>query len=252
MAAATTSLPETPGGSRNWDYRYTWIRDGVCTLAALQDLGFRDEAHAFLGFIADRLDEAPLQVMYGIGGELELPESTLDHLDGLRGRPTRAHRQRCRPSAAARHVGLAGASHRAGPRGSGTPRWTTGPGPSCTQLAAEATAHWRSAGPGHLGDPWRAPALRLLEAHGLGGPGPVGARRGAARRPGGRRRGGGPRRPPSTTTSLRNGVDDAGRLHPDLRRTRAGRLDAAGVAHGLPAPGPTRACGRPSWRSPTS
>jgi alpha,alpha-trehalase len=90
MAAATTSLPETPGGSRNWDYRYTWIRDGVCTLAALQDLGFRDEAHAFLGFIANRLDEAPLQVMYGIGGERELPESTLDHLEGYEGaRPVR-------------------------------------------------------------------------------------------------------------------------------------------------------------------
>jgi len=90
MAAATTSLPETPGGSRNWDYRYTWIRDGVCTLAALQDLGFREEAHAFLGFIADRLDEAPLQVMYGIGGELELPESTLNHLEGYKGaRPVR-------------------------------------------------------------------------------------------------------------------------------------------------------------------
>jgi GH15 family glucan-1,4-alpha-glucosidase len=62
----------------------------VCTLAALQDLGFREEAHAFLGFIADRLDEAPLQVMYGIGGERELPESTLDHLEGYEGaRPVR-------------------------------------------------------------------------------------------------------------------------------------------------------------------
>jgi alpha,alpha-trehalase len=90
MAAATTSLPETPGGSRNWDYRYTWIRDGVCTLAALQDLGFLEESHAFLGFIADRLDLAPLQVMYGVGGETELPESTLDHLEGYQGaRPVR-------------------------------------------------------------------------------------------------------------------------------------------------------------------
>ncbi len=90
MAAATTSLPETPGGGRNWDYRYTWIRDGVCTLAALQDLGFHEEAHAFLGFIADRMDQAPLQVMYGIGGERELPESTLDHLEGYDGaRPVR-------------------------------------------------------------------------------------------------------------------------------------------------------------------
>ena len=90
MAAATTSLPETPDGTRNWDYRYTWIRDGVCTLAGLQDLGFLDEAQAFLGFIGDRLDEAPFQVMYGIGGETELPESTLDHLEGYEGaRPVR-------------------------------------------------------------------------------------------------------------------------------------------------------------------
>ena len=90
MAAATTSLPETPGGTRNWDYRYTWIRDGVCTMAALQDLGFREEAHAFLGFIADRMAAAPLQVMYGIGGETELAESTLDHLSGYQGaRPVR-------------------------------------------------------------------------------------------------------------------------------------------------------------------
>jgi GH15 family glucan-1,4-alpha-glucosidase len=90
MAAATTSLPETPGGNRNWDYRYTWIRDGVCTLAALQDLGFHAEAHDFLEFIANRLDAAPFQVMYGIGGEIELPESTLDHLEGYEGaRPVR-------------------------------------------------------------------------------------------------------------------------------------------------------------------
>jgi len=90
MAAATTSLPETPGGTRNWDYRYTWIRDGVCTMAALQDMGFHEEAHAFLGFIADRMAAAPLQVMYGIGGETELPESTLDHLSGYEGaRPVR-------------------------------------------------------------------------------------------------------------------------------------------------------------------
>ena len=91
VAAATTSLPETPGGGRNWDYRYTWLRDGVFTLAALQDLGFRDEARRFIDFVYGRLVGGhELQVMYGIGGERELPESTLDHLAGYEGaRPVR-------------------------------------------------------------------------------------------------------------------------------------------------------------------
>lgn len=89
-AATTTSLPEAPGGNRNWDYRYAWIRDGVCTLAALQRLGFHAEATAFLGFVMDRMDASPLQVMYGVDGATELPESTLDHLTGYEGaRPVR-------------------------------------------------------------------------------------------------------------------------------------------------------------------
>ncbi|MBX3031778.1 MAG: glycoside hydrolase family 15 protein [Chloroflexi bacterium] len=90
MAAATTSLPEAPGGNRNWDYRYTWIRDGVCTMTALHALGFRAEAHAFLDFLAGRVEAAPLQIMYGVGGELDLPERTLDTLSGYEGaRPVR-------------------------------------------------------------------------------------------------------------------------------------------------------------------
>jgi GH15 family glucan-1,4-alpha-glucosidase len=91
IAAATTSLPETPGGERNWDYRYTWIRDSTFALWALYTLGFEWEANDFMYFIADAAGgEADLQIMYGIGGELELPERTLDHLQGYEGaRPVR-------------------------------------------------------------------------------------------------------------------------------------------------------------------
>jgi GH15 family glucan-1,4-alpha-glucosidase len=91
LAAATTSLPETPGGERNWDYRYTWIRDAVFALWGLHTLGFDWEANDFFWFIADiaeRDDE--LQVMYGADGRRDLTERTLDHLYGYDGaRPVR-------------------------------------------------------------------------------------------------------------------------------------------------------------------
>src|SRR5471032_323013 len=92
VAAATTSLPETVGGERNWDYRYTWIRDSTFMLWALYSLGFEWEANDFFYFLADVVggEEGNLQIMYGIGGEAELPESTLDHLSGYEGaRPVR-------------------------------------------------------------------------------------------------------------------------------------------------------------------
>ncbi|MGH3712061.1 MAG: glycoside hydrolase family 15 protein [Micromonosporaceae bacterium] len=84
VAAATTSLPETPGGERNWDYRYTWIRDTTFTLWALYALGFDWEANDFFNFVADVADAegGDLQIMYGVDGERTLTESTLDHLSG--------------------------------------------------------------------------------------------------------------------------------------------------------------------------
>jgi len=87
LAAATTSLPETPGGERNWDYRYTWIRDATFTLWSLHVLGFDDEARDFARFVGDiaRGGGAELQIMYGIAGERDLTESTLDHLSGYGG-----------------------------------------------------------------------------------------------------------------------------------------------------------------------
>jgi GH15 family glucan-1,4-alpha-glucosidase len=96
MAAATTSLPETPGGARNWDYRFTWIRDSAFMLRALYRLGFDWEAIEYFGFIIDAVSGGDvtrgfeLQIMYGIGGERDLTERTLDHLSGYEGaRPVR-------------------------------------------------------------------------------------------------------------------------------------------------------------------
>jgi GH15 family glucan-1,4-alpha-glucosidase len=100
LAAATTSLPETPGGERNWDYRYAWVRDSTFGLWGLYTLGFDAEANDFFYFVADAAEgEADLQVMYTIDGGRELPERTLDHLSGYEGaRPVRigngAYRQR--------------------------------------------------------------------------------------------------------------------------------------------------------------
>ena len=91
LAAATTSLPETPQGERNWDYRYSWIRDSTFMLWALLSLGFDWEANDFFYFIADvAAGEEKLQVMYGLDGERVLDEYTLDHLEGYeRARPVR-------------------------------------------------------------------------------------------------------------------------------------------------------------------
>ncbi|HSB39991.1 MAG TPA: glycoside hydrolase family 15 protein [Gaiellaceae bacterium] len=84
VAALTTSLPETPGGERNWDYRYTWIRDTTFTLQALHFLNLNWEADEFMQFVADLepTGDGSLQIMYGIDGRRDLTESTLDHLTG--------------------------------------------------------------------------------------------------------------------------------------------------------------------------
>jgi GH15 family glucan-1,4-alpha-glucosidase len=91
VAAPTTSLPEQLGGGRNWDYRYTWIRDAAFTLYGLLRLGFSEEAGAFMTWLTARVRESagrgegPLQIMYGIDGRAELGEEILEHLEGYRG-----------------------------------------------------------------------------------------------------------------------------------------------------------------------
>jgi pentatricopeptide repeat protein len=91
VAAPTMGLPEQVGGERNWDYRYTWVRDASFSVYALLELGFVDEAMAFSGWLGDRIrehtggDSGPLKVMYRVDGSSDLKEEILDHWSGYRG-----------------------------------------------------------------------------------------------------------------------------------------------------------------------
>jgi GH15 family glucan-1,4-alpha-glucosidase len=96
VAAATFGLPEQPGGERNWDYRYTWIRDGSLSIHALAGLGYLEEAAKFGDWLRDRAAEqagdssGPMKIMYRVDGSSDLTEETLDHFGGWRGsRPVR-------------------------------------------------------------------------------------------------------------------------------------------------------------------
>ncbi|HZO67799.1 MAG TPA: glycoside hydrolase family 15 protein [Kribbellaceae bacterium] len=96
VAAPTAGLPEQVGGERNWDYRYTWVRDASFSIYALLGMGFTEEAAAFCGWLRDRVQEkiggegGPLNIMYRVDGSSDLVEESLEHLDGYRGsRPVR-------------------------------------------------------------------------------------------------------------------------------------------------------------------
>ena len=251
VAAATTSLPETPGGERNWDYRYTWIRDATFMLWGLYTLGFDWEANDFFYFIADvaEAEEGQLQIMYGIGGEDELEESTADHLDGYEGaRPVRigngAYDQDQHDvwGAYLDSVYLHTKSRDALPERI----W-----PILKRQVEAALANWREPDRGIWEVRGEPEALHLVEADVLGGARPRRAARRAARgarhrRPLAVRRRRDPRR------HLRQRRGRPRRVHPALRDRRPRRVGAADAAGALPAARATSGCGPPCSRSPTS
>ena len=225
-----------PGGERNWDYRYTWIRDSTFMLWGLYTLGFDWEANDFFYFIADvaEAEEGNLQIMYGIGGEAELPERDARPPDRLRGRQAGADRQRRLQPGPARRLG----------RGA---RLDLPAHPLARPAAGAALADHRQAGrdgarelarprPRHLGGARRPQALHLVEADVLGGRGPRRPPRGAEGGPRVRRAlAVGGRRDPRRHLQERD--RRAGRVLPALRDRRARRLGAADPARALPAAG---------------
>ena len=202
VAALTTSLPETPGGERNWDYRYTWMRDTTFTLQALHWLNLDWEADEFMQFVADveANEDGSLQIMYGIDGRRDLTESTLDELSGYAGaRPVRIgngafdQRQNDVFGAVAR---LDPAPHAAEPAAA-APAVADRPGAGRVRDGGVARTR-----PGHLGGAWQAAALRVLEAHVLGRARPRREAGGDPRRSRScRRRGARPRRRSGRTSS---------------------------------------------------
>ena len=210
VAALTTSLPETPGGERNWDYRYTWIRDTTFTLQALHYLNLDWEADEFMQFVADvePTEDGSLQIMYGIDGRRDLTETTRDELTGYAGaRPVRIgngafdQRQNDVFGAVLDSILLHTKKSERLPRR----LW-----PIVREPGRVRDQGLARAGPGDLGGARQAAALRLLEADVLGRARPGGAARRAARRRraegevGGRRRGdprGHPRRTASTSAA---------------------------------------------------
>ena len=173
MAAATTSLPETPGGERNWDYRYTWIRDSAFMLRALHGLGFDWEAFEYFAFLIDTRRAAARSTPASIcrsctasGASATSTEHTLDHLSGYRGLAPGAHRERCVRPAPARRLGHAARLGRdpARARAVRSPRRCGRP---CAPGRQGDRARTR-ARPGDLGDARRTEALRRVEGDVLG------------------------------------------------------------------------------------
>ena len=245
VAAPTTSLPETPGGERNWDYRYCWMRDASFTLWALHALGLDWEADDFIQYVADvpRNEDGSLQIMYGIRGEKDLEESTLDHLKGYEGaRPVRigngAYNQRQNDvfGAVLDSVYLHSKQRDHIPER----LW-----PVLIDQVQMRGGGVEGARPGDLGGARQAPALRLLEADVLGRAGPRRAPGRTARRRRERPKSG--RRSPmrSATDILDARRRLARRLSPALRHRRARRVDAARAAACASCRPTTSACARP-------
>ena len=222
MAAATTSLPETPGGERNWDYRYSWIRDSTFALWGLYTLGFDSEADGFFEFVADRCqDGSDLQVMYGLGGERDLTESILPHLSGYED---------------AQPVRIGNGAYDQDQHDvwgvlldSDLPEREVPRPPARTRVAdrrragREGDRALARARPGHLGGPRRAEALHLVEDVLLGRARPRAraSRAVAARRRS--RRSGAPWPTRSTRTSARTASTSAACSRSTTGRTRSTR-----------------------------
>ena len=226
VAALTTSLPETPGGERNWDYRYTWMRDSTFTLQALHYLELDWEADEFMQFVADLEPnkDGALQIMYGIDGRRDLGETTRDDLTGYAGaRPVRigngAYDQRQNDVYGAVLDSILLHTRRS----ARLPRdlW-----PIVQSQAACAIAVWREPDQGIWEARGAPAALRVVEAHGLGR---AGRGRQAGRDPGRPRAGrllaedgrGDPRRHPHPRGQRARGSA------PALRHRRARRVDPA-------------------------
>ena len=186
VASATFGLPEHIGGVRNWDYRYTWIRDSSFALYALMRLGYTGEAEAFMRWGMARVDElepdGSLQIMYGIDGRHALPEETLSHLEGYMGsRPVRIG------NAAFTHLQLdiygelMDAVYLYDKYGSPIPHdgWT-----NIVRLIDWVCATLAREGRGHLGGAGRSPGIPLLAGDVLGGARPGHPSRGKALIPG--------------------------------------------------------------------
>ena len=144
MAAATTSLPEEIGGERNWDYRYSWLRDSALTVNALFMLGYTQEAHDYVTWLRRTTagSAKSLQIMYGAGGERFLPEVELDHLDGYRGsRPVRVGNGAARSSSS---TCTEKCWTRPGTTGATAARSTTSSGSSCAGSATPCSSSGRS------------------------------------------------------------------------------------------------------------
>ena len=251
VAALTTSLPETPGGERNWDYRYTWIRDSTFTLQALHFLDLDWEAervHAVHRRPRARGDGA-LQIMYGIDGRRDLTETFLDELSGYAGaRPVRVgngafdQRQNDVFGAALDSVLLHTRRSQRLPRR----LW-----PLIKSQAECAKAVWRDPDQGiweARGKPQHYVSSKLMCWVALDRAAKLAEIRGdrdlAAELGGDRGRDQG-RHPRARGRQAR-------RAAPALRHRVAGRLDAAGGDLRVPAGQTTSACARACWRSPTS
>ena len=251
VAALTTSLPETPGGERNWDYRYTWMRDTTFTLQALHWLNLDWEADEFMQFVADveANEDGALQIMYGIDGRRDLTESTRDDLSGYAGaRPGAGRQRRLRPASErrVRRGARLGAAAHAPQRAAAAAAVADRREPGRVRDARVARAR-----PGDLGGARRAAALRLLEADVLGRARPRGQAGRDPRRPRSARRRGRRRRRRSAPTSSSTASTSAACCASTTRPTRSTPRRCWRRCSGSCRP-TTSGCGRACSRSRTS